>query len=49
MTPPELTQAMIAQAMARAEKVTVCRLDDLGYLFPDPLDEARETRAPNGP
>ena len=47
-TVPELTQAMIEEALARAEKVACDPLDPRCYAFPDSLEEARQTCTPKG-
>ncbi len=44
----ELTQAMIADGMARAEKVACRPGDDRCYVFPDKLEAARATCTPKG-
>jgi hypothetical protein len=48
MTAPELTQAMIAEAMARAEKAACGPLDPRCFVFPDPVERAREACTPKG-
>jgi hypothetical protein len=52
MTTPELTEELIAEGMARAERVPCRPGDDRCYAFPHPLDIARTScsaqRAPEG-
>ena len=48
MTTPELTQAMIAEGMARAEKVACDPFRARCFAFPDPIDEARNSCTPKG-
>ncbi len=48
MTTPELTQEMIDDGMARAEKVACRPADPRCYVFPDPLEDARATCTPKG-
>jgi hypothetical protein len=43
-----LTQEMVADAMARAEKVACSPGDHRCDSFPDPLDEARASCTPKG-
>jgi len=47
MTEPELTDDMIAAAMAKAD-ARVCVGSDRCYAFPHPLVHARETCTPKG-
>ena len=42
----ELTQAMIADGMARAEKAACAPGDSRCYAFPDPLEDARASCMP---
>ena len=44
----ELTQEMIDEGMARAEKVACAPGDDRCYPFPDPLALARASCTPKG-
>ena len=48
MTRSELTEAMIAEGMGRAEKVACDPFRARCFAFPDPLDEAWKTWAPKG-
>jgi hypothetical protein len=48
MTDLKLTQAMIDDGMARAERAACTPGDGRCYVFPDPLDEARQTCTPKG-
>ena len=48
MSDPELTQDMIEDGMARAEKVACPPGDDRCYAFPDPLVAARQSCTPKG-
>ena len=48
MTAPELTQEMLAEGMARAEKVACSPGDDRCYPFRWGLEEARESCTPKG-
>ena len=48
MTDLKLTQEMIEDGMARAEKVACAPGDDRCYPFPDRLAEARKTCTPQG-
>ena len=45
---PELTQRMIAEAMARAEKVACGSGHSRCFALPDPLEEIRKTCTPKG-
>ena len=44
----KLTQEMIEDGMARAEKVACRPGDDRCYVFPDPLDDVRASSTPRG-
>jgi hypothetical protein len=47
MTDPDLTEEMIAAAMAKAD-ARVCVGSDRCYAFPDRLEDARESCTPKG-
>ncbi len=47
MPQTELTEAMIAAAMAKAD-ARICVGSDRCYAFPDRLEDARETCTPKG-
>src|SRR5688572_26352028 len=48
MADPELTDELIAEAMARAETVECRPGDDRCYPFPDPVADARASCTPKG-
>ena len=47
MTAPELTEELIAAAMAKAD-ARVCAGADRCYAFPDRLEDARQSCTPKG-
>ena len=47
MTVPELTEELIAEGMARAERVA-CQGNARCFALPDPLAEVRKTCTPQG-
>jgi hypothetical protein len=48
MPDPDLTQEMLDEGMARAEKAACGSLSTRCFALPDPLDEARTSCTPKG-